>query len=91
MLNIAYTAVLSHTLLFATQGTLAQALLSMGISKQKYRSGLLFPSPGGLPDPVIEPASPVSPAFIAARFFTAEHWGSPSFVLPTINTYLDIL
>ena len=62
MLNIAYTAVLSHTLLFATQGTLAQALLSMGISKQKYRSGLLFPSPGGLPDPGIELMSFASPA-----------------------------
>ena len=31
---------------------------SMGFSKQEYRSGLPFPSPGDLPDPGIEPRSP---------------------------------
>ena len=31
-----------------------QAPLSMGFSKQKYWSGLPFPSPGDLPDPGIE-------------------------------------
>ena len=30
----------------------------MGFSKQEYWSGLLFPSPGDLPDPGIEPGSP---------------------------------
>ena len=45
-----------------------QAPLSMGCSRQGYWSGLLFPSPGDLPDPGIEPASPA----LAARFFTAE-------------------
>ena len=35
-----------------------QALLSMEFSRQKYRSGLPFPSPGDLPDPGIEPRSP---------------------------------
>ena len=35
-----------------------QALLSMGFLKQKCWSGLLFPSPGDLPDPEIEPSSP---------------------------------
>ena len=34
-----------------------QALPSMGFSRQEYWSGLPFPSPGGLPDPRIEPAS----------------------------------
>ena len=34
-----------------------QATLSMGFSKQKYWSGLPFPSPGHLPDPGIEPKS----------------------------------
>ena len=29
-----------------------------GLSRQEYWSGLLFPSPGDLPDPVIEPGSP---------------------------------
>jgi len=36
--------------------------LSMGFSRQKYWSGLLFSFPGDLPDPGIEPMSPVSPA-----------------------------
>ena len=30
----------------------------MEFSRQKYLSGLLFPSPGHLPDPEIEPGSP---------------------------------
>ena len=34
-----------------------QASLSMGFSRQKYWSGLPFPSPGDLPDPGIEPRS----------------------------------
>ena len=34
-----------------------QASLSMGFSRQEYWSGLPFPSPGGLPDPAIEPKS----------------------------------
>ena len=33
------------------------ASLSMGVSRQEYWSGLLFPSPEDLPDPGIEPAS----------------------------------
>ena len=35
-----------------------QALLSLGIPRQGCWSGLPFPSPGDLPDPGIEPASP---------------------------------
>ena len=33
-------------------------LQSMGFSRQKYWSGLPFPSPGDLPDPGIKPRSP---------------------------------
>ena len=36
-----------------------QAPLPMGFSRQKYWSGLPFPSSGDLPDPGIEPGSPV--------------------------------
>ena len=36
----------------------AEAPLSMGFSKKEYWSGLPFPSPGDLPNPGIEPASP---------------------------------
>ena len=34
-----------------------QAPLSMGFSRQEYWSGLLFPSPGDLPNPGTEPGS----------------------------------
>ena len=37
-----------------------QTPLSMGFSRQEYWSGLLFSSPGDLPDPGIEPVSCVS-------------------------------
>ena len=47
---------LSRVRLFATPWTVAhQAPLSMGFSRQEYRSGLPFPSPGDLPDPGIKP------------------------------------
>ena len=36
-----------------------QVPLSMGFSGQEFWTGLPFPSPGDLPDPGIEPASPV--------------------------------
>jgi len=39
-----------------------QAPLSLGFSRQKYRCGLPFPSPGNLPDPGIELRSPASQA-----------------------------
>ena len=46
--------------LFATPWTVAcQSPLSMGFSRQAYWSGLPFPSPGDLPNPGIEPRSPV--------------------------------
>ena len=44
---------LSRVQLFATPWTVAlQAPPSMGFSRQEYWSGLPFPSPGDLPDPV---------------------------------------
>ena len=50
---------LSRVQLFATPWTLThQALLSMGFPRQKYWSGLPFPSPGDLPDPGTESWSP---------------------------------
>ena len=39
-----------------------QAPLSMGFSRQEYWSGLLFLSPGDLPDPGTEPRSPARQA-----------------------------
>ena len=51
---------LSNVQLFATPRTVAhQAPLSVGFSRQEYWSGLPVPSPEDLPDPGIEPRSPV--------------------------------
>ena len=50
-----------------------QALLSMGLSRHEYWSGLPFPSPGDLPNPAIEPESPAW----ASRFFPTEPPGKP--------------
>ena len=63
ILQISEVKSLSHVQLFAIPWTVAyQALLSMEFSRQEYLSGLLFPSPGDLPDPGIKPKSPVSQA-----------------------------
>ena len=40
--------------------------LFRGFSRQEYWTGLPFPSPGDLPDPRIDPASPA----LAGGFFT---------------------
>ena len=51
---------ISHLQLFETLWTIShQALLSMGFSRREYRSGLPCPSPGDLPNPGIEPRSPI--------------------------------
>ena len=52
---------LSHARIFATSWTVAHpAPLSMGFLRQECWSGLLFLSPGDLPDPGIEPAFPAT-------------------------------
>ena len=50
-----------------------QAPPSMGFSRQEYWSGLPFPSPGGLPDPGIEPKS----STLEADALTSEPPGKP--------------
>ena len=54
----------------------SRLLLSMGFSRQKYWSGLPFPSPEDLPDPGIKPALQGSMC-IAGRFLTSEPPGKP--------------
>ena len=53
------------------QTTARQAPLSVGLSQQEYWSGLPFPPPGDLPNPVIKAQSPVAPAS-AGEFSTFE-------------------
>ena len=61
---------LSCVRLFATLWSVAcWAPLSMGSFRQEYWSGLPCLPRGDLPDPGIEPVSPMSPEF-AGRFFT---------------------
>ena len=77
-------AVLCHTMcakslsevpLFVTPWTVAhQALLSMVFSKRQYRNGLLFPTPGDLPDPGIKPESLISPELTGKFFTTSTTW-----------------
>ena len=55
---------------------------SMGFPRQDYWSGLPFPTPGDLPNPGMEPMSPVSPA-LACEFLTTEPPGKP---LPIVKT-----
>ena len=50
---------LSRVQFFVTPWTVTyQAPLSMGFSRQEHWSGLLFPSPGDLPDLGLKPSSP---------------------------------
>ena len=67
---------LSRVRLFATPWTVAyQAPPSMGFSRQEYWSGLSFPSPGDLPNPVIKPGSPA----FQADALISEPPGKPKF------------
>ena len=67
---------LSRVQLFETPWTVArQAPLSMGFSRQEYWSGLPFPFPGDLLNPVIEPGSPA----LQADALSSEPPRKPSF------------
>ena len=66
-LTCIYARLLRSIQLFVTLWTrTCQAPLSMGFSRQLHWSGLLFPPPGDLPDPGMEPGSPA----LAGGFFT---------------------
>ena len=60
--------VVNSCLTRATPWTVArQAPLSIGFPRQKYWSGLLFTSPGDIPNPGIEPGSPALQVDSAGR------------------------
>ena len=62
-----------------------QAPLPMGFSRQEYWSGLPFPSLGDLPNPGIEPRSPLQ-----ADSLSTEPPGKPKeFVIYVENTYIS--
>ena len=63
-----------------------QAPLSMEFPRQEYWSGLPFPFPKELPDPGIEPMSPVPPALQVASLPT-EPSGTPTVNNALVNIY----
>ena len=65
-----------------------QAPLSMEFCRQEYWRGLLFPPPGDLPDPGIEPMPLVSPA-LAGGFFTTILPGKP-YILEYIGIHIKM-
>ena len=66
------------------------APLSVAFSGQGYWSGLPFPSAGDLPDPGIEPVSPVTPA-LQVESLLLSHQGSPRELLRGLNEALSLL
>ena len=59
----------------------------MGFPSQECWSGLLFLSPGNLPDPVIEFTSPA----LAGGFFTTEPLGRPALgIVPEVKSRLPL-
>ena len=82
-----YACVLSRVRLSVTLWVVAhQSPLCLEFSKQECWSGLPFPSPGDLPDPRIEPASPA----LAGGFFTTEPLGSLSVLCVVSTVYICI-
>ena len=76
---------LNRVQLFETPWTVAyQALLSMGFYRQEYWSRLPFPSPRDLPNPWIEPISPVASS-LQADTLPLEPYG------PLQNGYYSLL
>ena len=68
--SLCYTSVAQSCPTLCDLWTVAHhAPLSLGFSRQEYWSALPFPPPGDLPDPGIEPMSPISPA-LASGYFT---------------------
>ena len=64
-----------------------QALLSMGFSRQKYWSGLQFPSPGDVPDLGIKPESPA----LQADPLPPDSPGKPKYIQMPCYVYLQCL
>ena len=81
---------LRHVRLFVTAWTVdCQTPVSLEFCWQKYWSGLPFPPPGELPNPGIEPVSPVS--WITGRVLTTQPWLSLKPKVILLKTYLNIL
>ena len=79
---------LSRVRLFAIPWTVVyQASLPTGLSRQEYWSGLLFPSPGDLPDPGIKSRSPA----LQADALPSETLGEPQKNVDYCKKELEII
>ena len=79
---------LQHVRLCVTPWKAAhQAPLSTGFPRQEHWSGLLLPSPGGLPKPVVEPMA--SPTFSASQVdsWLLSYLGSPMTYFNVIHQF----
>ena len=81
----------SRLQLFVTPWTVAcQTPLSIGLSRQKYWSGLLRPPPGDLPHPGIKPTSLMPPALAGGFFTTSSTWEAPTLTFGrTVSAYSE--
>ena len=55
----------------------SQASLPMEFSRQECQNGVLYSPPKDLPEPMLEPESPVSPALASEFFITGSTWEAP--------------
>ena len=79
-----HVCMLSCVLLFATLWT------AMEFSRQEFRRGLPFPSPGDLPDPGMEPVFPESP-YWQADSLPLSHLRSPCrIILSNLARYFTL-
>ena len=77
---------LSRVQPFASPWTVAcRVFLAMWFSWQEYWLGFPFPPPGDLPNPGIEPTSPVIPA-LTGGYFPLSHLGSNICKAPIYTT-----
>ena len=67
-----------------------KAPLSLGFSRQEYRSGLPCPPPGYFPDPGIEPVSLMSLAMSGRFFTTGSTWEVQSLTSGSFNFDIGI-
>ena len=71
--------------------TACQAPLSLGFSRQEYRSGLPCPSPGDLPHPGMEPKSPAIAAVAVFVSQSCPTLGDPMNCSPPGSSVVGIL
>ena len=81
---------------FVTPRTVVHhAPLSMRFSRQEYCSGLLFPTPGDLPDPGIQLTGPAASPALQADSLPLSHQGSLQysnmFIIGTSNVHANFI